>query len=124
MCEKTEFELDGLTFLRFKGTGYLLCCLCYEKLGSPEYFNINNNTNSSCLKQKQKIPHNIRIKVYERDAYRCVYCGSFKDLTIDHEHPESKGGETYVDNLVTCCRVCNCKKGVKSRGDFVGKSTT
>ena len=34
----------------------------------------------------------------------CQYCGSFKDLTIDHVVPKSRGGTNTWDNLVTCCR--------------------
>lgn len=48
--------------------------------------------------------------VYKRDQYRCVYCGSEKDLTLDHVLPKSRGGVNSWDNLVTCCRKCNARK--------------
>lgn len=54
----------------------------------------------------------LRTEVFERDAYRCVSCGGFKDLTCDHIHPESKGGPTTIENLQTMCRSCNSRKGV------------
>ena len=54
-----------------------------------------------------------RKMIYKRDNYKCQYCGSFKDLTIDHVIPKSKGGTNKWDNLVTCCRKCNLKKGDK-----------
>lgn len=62
--------------------------------------------------KKAKIPHDLRKLVYERDAYRCVTCGTHIDLTLDHTIPESKGGPTTFDNLKTMCRPCNSKKGV------------
>ena len=54
-----------------------------------------------------------RKMIYKRDHYTCQYCGSIKDLTIDHVIPKSKGGTNKWNNLVTCCRKCNLKKGNK-----------
>lgn len=62
--------------------------------------------------RKKKINGTIRTLVYERDSYQCVHCGVRKDLSLDHIHPESKGGATTVENLQTLCRSCNSKKGV------------
>lgn len=52
-----------------------------------------------------------RNRVFKRDDYECLYCGSKKDLTIDHVIPRSKGGKNTWDNLATCCSRCNLKKG-------------
>lgn len=62
--------------------------------------------------RKKKINGTIRTLVYERDGYQCVNCGVRKDLSLDHIHPESKGGATTTENLQTLCRSCNSKKGV------------
>ena len=61
--------------------------------------------------RKQVIPAALRIAVFERDAYRCVTCSGWRDLCCDHRIPESKGGETTLENLQTMCRSCNSKKG-------------
>lgn len=63
---------------------------------------------------KTAIPANLRTQVFERDMYRCMQCGTHKNLTCDHIHPESKGGATTLDNLQTLCKSCNSKKGVKA----------
>ncbi len=63
--------------------------------------------------RKSKISQTLRTSVFERDAYRCVKCGSYKDLTCDHIYPESLGGKTTKENLQTLCRSCNSKKGTK-----------
>jgi 5-methylcytosine-specific restriction endonuclease McrA len=52
-----------------------------------------------------------RYNVFKRDGNACVYCGSTKDLTLDHVIPSSRGGKTSWSNLVTACKVCNGKKG-------------
>ncbi len=55
-----------------------------------------------------------RHSVLARDNYTCQYCGSRKDLTIDHVVPRWCGGPHTWDNLVACCRRCNLKKGDKT----------
>lgn len=52
-----------------------------------------------------------RYLVYKRDDNRCQYCGSIKQLTIDHVIPKSKGGKDTWENLVVACMPCNTKKG-------------
>ncbi len=54
-----------------------------------------------------------RANIFRRDKYQCVYCGSPKQLTIDHVVPKSKGGKSTWTNLVTACHRCNVKKGDK-----------
>ena len=54
-----------------------------------------------------------RQRILKRDNHSCVYCGSKRELTIDHLIPKSKGGKNTWDNLVTCCISCNSKKGDK-----------
>lgn len=55
-----------------------------------------------------------RQRIYRRDGNKCVYCGTSKQLTIDHVIPKSKGGRNTWENLVTCCTKCNLKKGDKT----------
>ncbi len=64
--------------------------------------------------RKKKIPASIRTQVFERDRYRCRYCGTHIDLTLDHIVPEIDGGESTPANLVTCCKSCNSRKGTKA----------
>lgn len=62
-------------------------------------------------RSKEVIAQELRTRVFERDAYRCIRCCGFRDLTADHIKPESKGGATVFENLQTLCRSCNSKKG-------------
>ena len=52
-----------------------------------------------------------RTMIYKRDGHKCQYCGSTKNLTIDHIIPRSRGGEDTWENLVVACSSCNTKKG-------------
>ncbi len=55
-----------------------------------------------------------RRSIFARDNYTCQYCGTTgKDLTIDHVIPKRLGGGMAWENLVTCCRKCNTRKGDK-----------
>jgi 5-methylcytosine-specific restriction endonuclease McrA len=54
-----------------------------------------------------------RLNVFYRDGFTCQYCNTkfrAEELTFDHVHPKSKGGETSWENIVTACEKCNCKK--------------
>ena len=61
-------------------------------------------------KKKKTVPGSLRKEIFERDKYRCVYCGDHKSLCLDHVIPESKGGPTTAENLVTACTPCNSSK--------------
>ena len=65
------------------------------------------------VKQRVNTSFN-RSNVYLRDNYICQYCKhmfSYKDLTLDHVIPKSKGGTLTWENTVTACRKCNNAKG-------------
>lgn len=58
-----------------------------------------------------------RPNVYQRDGYRCQYCGEKKaprELSYDHVVPRSSGGRTTWDNIVTACRPCNTRKDAQT----------
>jgi hypothetical protein len=63
--------------------------------------------------EKARIGRALSRAVMERDAYRCVSCGTHVDLSCDHIIPESKGGPTTLENLQTMCRPCNSRKGAR-----------
>lgn len=52
-----------------------------------------------------------RQNVFKRDGHTCQYCGTQKDLTLDHVVPRSKKGKSTWTNLVTACKRCNARKG-------------
>ena len=56
-------------------------------------------------------PAFTRFNLFLRDRFRCVYCGSYKELTFDHVVPRSQGGRTSWENVATACAPCNLRKG-------------
>jgi len=54
-----------------------------------------------------------RNEIFERDNWKCVFCGDTQNLQLDHIIPFSKGGTTDKSNLQTLCKKCNYKKGTK-----------
>jgi len=55
-----------------------------------------------------------RKNILVRDRHTCQYCRrtyGANDLTLDHVVARSRGGKSTWENLVTCCRRCNNRKG-------------
>lgn len=62
---------------------------------------------------RRHIPDDLRMAVYERDGFLCLHCGTTENLSLDHIHPYSRGGQDTLDNLQTLCRPCNSRKGAR-----------
>lgn len=76
------------------------------------YYQDKNIWDSICRVERGKVTNKMRFAIYNRDGYRCRYCGrKTDDLEIDHIIPIAKGGKSTLDNLQTLCHRCNVKKG-------------
>jgi hypothetical protein len=68
-------------------------------------------------RKRKNIPARVRWSVFQRDDFRCVYCGVARkdgaNLVIDHGDPFSKGGADDPSNFVTACKECNDGKRAK-----------
>jgi len=60
---------------------------------------------------RQPIPDDVKMFVWQRDKGRCVKCGSNKSLEFDHIIPFSQGGSNTARNLQILCETCNRSKG-------------
>ena len=73
------------------------------------------------LKKYVNIPYyNVRCtrrNIFRRDELMCQYTGKrlqFKDASIDHIIPTSRGGQNTWDNMVTCEKRLNQRKGSRT----------
>ena len=62
----------------------------------------------------------LRLKIFERDDWRCIKCKAPGRLECDHIIPMHKGGAIWLQsNLRTLCRSCHIEshKSKKTRSD-------
>ena len=76
-----------------------------EILSSPNHYLFNLETLSSSDAKRL-----WRRKIRESWDYKCAYCGSDDNITIDHIVAQSKGGRDITKNVVCCCHSCNQSK--------------
>lgn len=71
----------------------------------------------ACSRRRAEVAVGLRFDVFKRDGFRCRYCGAAAEdgavLHADHVIPQSKGGPTTLENLVTACFACNIGKSDK-----------
>lgn len=114
-----------------------LCLDILEKVEVLEYYDITVRSVSCSYPLPAVIRasfvlqnFNLEVPVSKRnilirDNHMCVYCGSTRELTMDHVIPVSKGGQKVWENVVTACVKCNGKKGdrtLKQMGWKLGKT--
>lgn len=61
--------------------------------------------------RRQPISRDVQRRVFERDGFACLYCGSPSQLELDHIVPIRYGGRDSEDNLQTLCSTHNQEKG-------------
>ena len=58
-------------------------------------------------KSSRQISTQVSWAVFERDDFRCRYCGRRGPLTVDHVITWEDGGPSTTENLISSCRKCN-----------------
>ena len=65
-----------------------------------------------------------RHTLYGKQEGICAGCQvmfPFRNMTVDHVVPQTKGGSDHLDNLQLLCGACNSVKGVRSQEAFIAK---
>ncbi len=86
--------------------------------------------NSDSTKSPTKLSHTRsthykrtkKNKCYKKQGGKCFYCGkgvSFKDATIDHTTPLSRGGTWDDSNLKITCMNCNLRKANRTMSEYL-----
>ncbi len=62
--------------------------------------------------QRREAVKQWRQSIKEAFGCKCAYCGvKSEQLTLDHVHPKTKGGEDLATNIDPACQGCNHEKG-------------
>jgi 5-methylcytosine-specific restriction endonuclease McrA len=92
--------------------GYIFECLdqLAERDGRGSY---TARPTSHITRERSRVTPAVRKRVMERDAFRCLVCGTHLDLVVDHIVALANGGTSDFDNLQTLCQPCNARKGAR-----------
>lgn len=66
------------------------------------------------VKISKRKPPLCKANILARDNFECQYCSvklTTGESTLDHVIPRSRRGITTWNNIVTCCKSCNRRKG-------------
>lgn len=81
---------------------------------------------SSQYQTSNWIRPDLRLAIYLRDVFQCLYCGRDltdadpRDISLDHVLAKKDGGSNKPANLVTCCARCNSSKQDRPLKVFTG----
>lgn len=108
VCEN-EFHISDPAIFAFNEKKQL-CRRCFNRaLNETSWSNIHER---KIVFDYVKVPitHSLKWKVWKRDNFTCLDCGTQDNLSVDHIIPESFGGTLELKNLQTLCKVCNSRK--------------
>ena len=88
------------------------------------FFDIHHRTDIPRRTDQGDLPSykTHRHTLYGRQEGICGGCQvmfPFRNMTVDHIVPQSKGGTDHLDNLQLLCAACNSMKGARSQDAFV-----
>lgn len=80
-----------------------------------EFFGFDGVDEAEIKRERAKARELRKSRWWQRKtaAGICFYCGKkivFKEITMDHLVPLTRGGRSTKDNLVPSCKECNNKK--------------
>ncbi|MGI9306871.1 MAG: DNA methyltransferase [Gammaproteobacteria bacterium] len=76
--------------------------------------------NGAVMVNKKEQAHILYGK-QEGNCAGCRFHFPFRNMTVDHEKPKSKGGQTTAENLQLLCGACNSVKGNRSMAYLLAK---
>lgn len=113
----TEHLRDVKAFKSYKQAGFASFAeYAKAKFGICKAYAYRLANGGRC--SKANISESTRWRIWERDDFRCHYCGSRKFLSVDHKQAVDCGGSDDDTNLVTACKSCNSKKKAKPYSEF------
>ncbi len=86
---------------------------------SPQRTDISDETASQMRLPKAHIHKHQLYGEQEGKCAGCHYFLPFRNMTIDHIVPKSKGGTDVTGNLQLLCNACNSTKNTRSQSEFI-----
>ena len=88
------------------------------------FFELNHRTDIPRRTDLGKLPSykTHKHQLFGRQEGICAGCRvafPFRNMTIDHIVPQSKGGTDHIDNLQLLCGACNSLKGSRDQARFL-----
>lgn len=102
-------------YLKQKMDRTIYCKFLKKEITLKECSCCNNKTNvSKRVKKRTKelsIPKDVKLKVWERDNYRCIFCKQLVSWHCANSHfiKRSQGGLGIEENIMTNCPTCHNK---------------
>ena len=99
-----------VTYNKFKtGDGCRKCFYLRNRGENHPNYNPNLSEEDRIINRDYVEYHNWRLSVYKRDKYRCVICGSKKDINAHHLHNYADYPLLRIDvgNGATLCLCCH-----------------
>ena len=109
---------DSRKYIKILERDNYICSYCGTRVFSNDdiYKMVDNEKEILLSKYLEKV---ISHKQYEKQSDTLILYQKYKSIyqkklaTIDHIIPLSIKEDNSFENLITCCFVCNCKKGDK-----------
>lgn len=80
-----------------------------------EYLILLRNRAHPMVHSRHSIVRSVKADVWDKTGGLCYYCETrlnpFRDFSVDHVIPASRGGGSGLENLVPACESCNREKG-------------
>lgn len=116
----TELLAEGATSNDSRGEWMVVEPRHYTECHEFSVYGISQQRQNGKVKEgKRSLPPKVRFAVFNRDGYRCIYCGKTAAdsiLHVDHKISVANGGSDSIENLATACEECNLGKGAKNAG--------
>lgn len=121
-CSVLDFDCFCNVLNRLSSAGTLHCKWgdegSIEIILQPGIYSSSRYRTAPNPKRYIPVKRKVRNEVMEKYEYKCVWCGTQKNLSIDHILPRSRGGKDDIQNLSVACRSCNTRKGSKTAEEF------
>ena len=83
---------------------------------------IRTDITETVIQTRLSKAHTYKHEIYGQQEGKCIGCNyyfPFRNMTIDHIIPQSKGGTDHKENLQLLCNACNSTKSTRSQSEFI-----